>query len=395
MSTELLLDAEIVDDTLLDDSLEAGSIALLRAEEAFESAMRLMDTYDVLTSVDLSVSNESYIKPLIDLTLAGTGITVTSYSSESFLDVVKSMASAVLEAIKAAFKWLMDAIMNFDLTATWLTTNINLLKRRLKTSRGKHPKVDKVVMGNQHRYLRTGTVFADSSSKLFVELRNLRDALKIVTSDLPREISSGGKAVISKIANKTNDELAKAVVESVLDIGFNKIVSRLSMSNAPDSRFGRSGVKQTSPLLGGKSIFFLDGDIETRGISGLRYHGFRLDNTFNTQYNDNGNKELNTLTYSDLAGIPDLLDEIVMMISNSSSRTVRSAFKSVNNDLENMIKRAQNSSSTSEADMRNLRTTANAFLSWTRSTIPPLYGNTLQVVRSVLSYAQLSVKTYK
>lgn len=391
------LDDEVVINEQIDDALQLGLTALHKSEEAFESAVRLMDTYSVLHNVQNNsvLSTEAYIQPIVDLSLAGTGIELSEYTSESFLEVVKRIAEAILKAIRAAFKYLSESLANFDITSTWLITNISLLQRRLKTSRGRHPSERTVIIGGTHRFLRVGNIFADNASKLHTELGNYLKTLTVIVNDLPSEVARGGKDLIQKTTGKTNQELEQAIVESCIGIGFDKIASRLHMSDAPKARFGRELVKQTSPLLGGKSIFYINGDLPSKGIAGLRLHGFRLDNTYSTVYPDNGERAFNSLSYNDLSGIPEKLRGIVDIISKSSSRNVRDAFKNTNNDLERLITNFKNNKDTSEADINNLRRVANAYLTWSRSTVPPFYGNALQVVRAVLSYAQASVKIYK
>lgn len=367
------------------------------ADRSFESLSRMTDIHDTLSHwlrQSDSPSFESQSKTVFKLALAGTGIELDDISTEGAVETIKAIGKALLDMIKHIFNLIVDALSNFDLVATWLLRNIKLLERKRLTSRGKIPKTPSVTLPTTHRYLRIGRVFADEPVRLHSELVRLRAAIAVVSNELIPALAKGANAVNSRGSDKTGEDLEKALLDAVEDIGFNRIVNHLSMSSVSKDRWGRDGVKAAQPLLGGKSIFMLEGELSSRGVRGLRTHGLVYADTFRTPFPVADSRDFVTLTTSDLSGIPEVLEGIVMAISKAGSGAAISSLKQTRDTLDRYVTKRMNDSSLSEQDMRNLRSVTNAFTSWSKNVASPLFGTSINVVRAVLSYAQASTKTY-
>lgn len=366
-------------------------------KESMESLDRLSTSYGVLSSYmsdkDLA-SMESDIRPMLELALAGTGIEIKEYSPEGALEVVKSMGNALIQMIKRLFTNLIDLISNFDLQATWLLRNVSLLERKRVTSRGKVPSEPHITIGRQNIHLRIGRLFVNDSSTLDRELNRLLKVIKVMSDDLTPALAQASTKIINQ-SPKTGSNLVNSLLEAVEDIGFSRIATKLSMTNTSKDRWGRLGGKETSPLLGGKSLFLLDGNLGERGLAGLRSHGFVYSSTYSTPFTIDETKEFRTLTTSDLNGIPDLLKEILMTLSKKSSGIVISNMKKMRDNLDTYLKGVSNSKDLDEADLREIRRTVSALTYWAGNVINPLYGTSMQICRTVITYGLNSTKTYK
>lgn len=378
-------------------ALEAGYGALEDAQRYHESFERLADQYEALDEwlqKNDSESFENSIGPMYRSMLAGTGAEYGTLSLESAEGMVKTIAKAVLTALQRTLEAVLNAIANFDIASTWLLRNVKLLERKRATSRGKNPKEPTVTLKASHRYLRVGRVFADEPSKLLAELRRLREFVGFCSNTYAPALQKGVTAVKSRSKGKTGSEFELALINAVEDIGFNRLANTLKMSNAPTDRFGRSGVKSTMPYIGGRSMFLLDGNLSQKRTRGLRFHGFQFANSYRNPPPLDASREFSTLSVGDLHGIPELLRDLLMSISKSSSGRVNASLRSVKNTLEGYVQELSNNPNTSEPDIRALRATAGAFGNWSQSVVGPSYGNALSVVRAVLAYAQASTKTY-
>lgn len=366
-------------------------------KESMESLDRLSISYstlsDYIDNKDLT-SMESDIRPMLELALAGTGIEVVEYSPEGAVEVIKSMGKALIAMVIRLFNNIIDLISNFDLQATWLLRNVSLLERKRATSRGKTPSEPTITIGRQNIHLRIGKLFVNNSSTLETELKRLLKVISVVSDDL----TSGLSHVATKVtagSSKTGSGLVNHLLESIDEIGFSKIATKLSMSNTSKDRWGRLGGKETAPLLGGKTLFLLDGNLGERGLVGLRNHGFIYSNTYATPFTIDETKEFRTLTTSDLNGIPDLLKEILMTLSKKSSGVVITNMKRMRDKLDSYLKTISNSSDIDESDMREIRRVVSALTYWSGNVINPLYGTSMQICRTVITYGLNSIKTYK
>lgn len=384
-------------DSDLGDTLYKAETCLHQAQESMEALTRLMDNYTVL-SVEMTrcdeTSFESVMKPMLQLAVAGTDLEIVEVSTESAVEVIKSMGKAIIDLIRRIFDYVMDALTNFDLVATWMLRNIKLLERKRITSRGKVPKEAHVSLGSQHRFLRVGRIFADEPVRLTAELKHLLTVLQVLSNEFAQGLQRGASAVVSRGGSKTGSELDKALVDAIEDIGFSRIGNHLKMSSEGKDRWGREGVKASPPLLGGKSIFLFDGQLSSKGVKGLRFHGLAFGDTYRTPFPVAESREFVTLTTSSLAGIPDLLTDIVGIISNAGSKRVKNNMKEIQRNLEQYANTRMGQSTVEEADMRAIRSVVNAFTNWSKNVIGPTYGSSLQVCRAVLAYAQASTKTY-
>lgn len=378
-------------------SLEEAMAKLNEAELVFNSVIHLCDVHDAMTywlNKTDSESFEAQADTVLRLALAGTGIELAEYTTESVTDTLKAIGKAILDMIKHVFNLIVDALSNFDLVAVWMLRNIKLLERKRLTSRGKIPKQKYVTLTTTHRFLRVGRVFADEPVRLHTELKRLRDVISVVSNEFAPALAKAANAVSTRGANKTGEELEKALLDAIEDIGYSRMTNHLSMSTVDKDRWGRDGVKATAPLLGGKSLFMLQGNLSEKGVRALRTHGFVYSDTFRTPFPVAQSREFVTLTTSDLSGIPELLTDIVMAISKAGSGRVINSFKQTRDGLDRYVSKRMNDSVLSENDMRNLRSVVNAFASWSKNVANPLFGTSLSITRAVLSYAQASTKTY-
>lgn len=383
----------------VDQCLEDANRLVYQSEVAFESLNRLMDTHSTLTQfIDENrdkerVSFESVIPYLLQSSFAGTDLIIGEVSMESVIDVVKAIGKAILDMIRTVFQFVVDAISNFDLVATWLLRNIKLLERKRLTSRGKTPSQPYVTLKSTYRFLRVGKIYADEPIRLHTELRRLKEVLGVISSEFVTGLARGASAVNSRGGNKTGSDLERALLDAVEDIGFSRLATHLKLQDIGSDRWGRSNVKG-SAFLGGRSMFYLQGDLGEKGTRALRNHGLQFTDTFRNPIPVEESREFASLTTSDLSGIPDVLTDIVMTISKSGSGRVTTSIKQLRDGLDRYVSSRMNDAAISEEDMKYLRSVSNAFTSWSKNVVPPLYGTSIQVVRSVLNYAQASTKTY-
>lgn len=390
------LNDDVIPQVLLDLERSYSQI-----EYSVESFARVFDTYccmrEMLSQQTLSQESlENHYIPAFQLAFAGTSISFEAedYSAESVLETVKKIGKAVLDAIKRFFTMMMDALSNIDIAATWMNQHINLLERKRLTSVGKTPTKPTVTLGRQHRYLRVGRIFAAEPVKLLSELRRLSDVVEVINNDYAPGLVRGTSAMSSIGNSVSGDKLTTALIASVEQIGFTKIASKLKMTSADQGRFGRSGVMATPPLLGGQSVFFMQGNLVEKGTAALRFHGMLFTTTSREPYKLAETHEFKSLSPADIVGVPDILRKLVNQCSKGSSDGVSKHMRRLRSDLEKLVDSKMSDAQVSEPDLAKIRSAANAYMYWTRSVTLPLYGNAMSVIRTVLSYSQQSVKTW-
>lgn len=380
----------------VDYMLNQYSTSVLALNESFEHLVRLSDTERILNDwISDSKDNlalESSTKTVIELALAGTDFVVDDVSTESVTELAKSIGKAILSLIKRIFDKLVDVFTNIDITATWMIRMIRLMERKRITSRGRIPDKPNVTLGANHRFLRVGRIFPDQPTKLQSEVKRYSELVKIVGNDYPTMVASGVKDIRTRVGSKTGGELEQAILDAVNSMGFNTIAGRIRMSSNT-TRWGKMNAKEAEPYLGGRSLFFIDGNLSQKRLSGLRTHGFRFTDTYQSRFNEASEREFVSLTTSTLEGIPKQLEEMMMAISNSSSKRVMSSLKDSRNAIEGLITSRANNAT--EEDMKALRQAANAVISWSKNVADPVFGNGLQVCRAVLAYGQASLKNLK
>lgn len=383
----------------LEDSIEKSIELEKELEISFENLQRLNDTHEILTewitNCKDDVSMESSKKSIIKLALAGTDFKVDEVSMESVIELVKSIGKAIIRAIKKMFDTLVDYFTNMDLTATWLIRLTKMLERRRVTSRGRIPKNINVTLPASHRFLRVGRVFTEQPVKLNTELRRYRDLLKIVSNDYPSAVASVVKDIVIKTNGKFGDELEQPILDAVNSSKFNTIAGRLRMSKTPTSRWGYDNVKETDPYLGGRSLFYFDGNLSERRLAGLRRHGFRFDDTLLARFKEEKSKDFVSLTTSTLEGIPQILEEMLRIISNSSTKNVSRSLKESKDSIDKWVNAKMSSDKSREEDMMKLRQVSNVIMSWSRTVTGPIFGNALQVIRAVITYGNASMSNLK
>ncbi len=263
-----------MDPYTLDDNISTAMQDLERSyceiELSNESLNRVFDTYvclNELVKTEGSLSVESFkasYTPALKLAFAGTDVDVDALSNESAIETIKIIAKAILEAIKRLFNSVMDALSNLDIAATWMTQQCNLMERKRVTSVGKTAKSPTIEMGRQHRFLRVGRIFTEDSIKLTSELKNLSDVIAVINTDYTTSLIRGASK-LSNIPKGLHDAaLGTALVHCVDEIGLNRIASKLGMRGIDNTRFGRANVMATNPLLGGQSLFYLNGNFWLR-----------------------------------------------------------------------------------------------------------------------------------
>lgn len=367
-------------------------------DQAGQDLNRMLDSYHVLSTWSQESSGpsmESSIKPMLALALAGTDIQVGDVSTESVGSAISAMGKAIVDLTKRIMNAIIDLLTNFDLVSTWMIRNVNLLERKRRASLGKLPKEKYVQVGASHRYLRVGRVFAEEPTRLRTELKNLLNAIRVINDELAPALVKGANALASRGGNKHGSELDRALVDAVEDVGMGRIASHLRMSGAERDRWGRANVQASPPLLGGKSLFYFQGDLGQKGVRGLRFHGLMFADTFRMPYKLESERQFMALTTSDLAGIPEALKDILMAISRSSSGTVLNSMKSLRDGMDRYVSQRMNQSDITEEDLRLIRSAVSAFAGWSKNVPGPLYGNALAVCRGVLSWGQASTKTYQ
>lgn len=386
-----------LNDNKIAEFFESATIRDAGLTAEFEALNRLLDSHEILTDWQANSSNESFevsIKPMLSLLFAGTDIVVGDISNESAATVISRISKAVMDMVVRIFNAIIDAVANFDLVSTWLLRNIQLMERKRVTSRGKVPKEDYVTLPQNHRFLRFGRTFADQPYVLLRELKTLKTTLDIIGNDYTAGLERGAAAVRTRTNRKLGEDLKQGLLEAVEDVGLSRIAMRLGMSPISKERFGREGTKATSPLIGGKSIFYLDGDLSQRGLGGLRSHGLTFGDTYRNPFPVAAEREFVTLSVSDLSGMSDVLKDIVMSISKSSGGKTMTSMKNIRNSLKSYMQSCESATYMTEDDIKMVRSTVNAFTSWSKNVINPFYGNALQVVRVTLTYANKSTQTY-
>lgn len=375
-----------------------------KVEESFEVISRTLDSFNALrTFVDIyqpamdQVSFESAAKPLIAAITAGTDFDLDSvdYSVESLKDIISDGFKSILEMIKTFFKHMIEFLDNIDITSTWMLRRTALLERVAITSRGKRPSTSKVELGRIYRFLRVGRIYADDSMKLEHELKRLHNAVDVIGKEYLDEMVNSCNSLGSAINGKTGAELDQAVTQHVLKIPLDSIASKLRMTGVSYERFNRSNVMATPALIGGRSIYYLKGELINKGSKAFRTHGFIYEETVPETFQIESTREFHTLGPVDIGSIPNVIKDILIGISKSANAERRGRVKRAQQSIDSVLKSMSGKESVTETDMETVRRTVTAMVFWLHSVSKPLFSNSLSVCRATLNYCEESAKTFK
>lgn len=379
----------------------ARSGALL--DESFEVLQRTLDNYSALSNLETlrashsAESFEAVAKTVMSAVLAGSDMDPEDldYSPESVGSWMKSAATAILSAIKTFFNNLIDFLSNLDVTSLWLTRKVGVIERRRTASRGKHISEPKIELGRMYRYLRAGKIYVEDSIRLERELNQLLEVINVACGTYLDEILKSAQRLTSakgKYGKALDDELTN----NILAVPWDALANRLHMKAAPAANpFGRGNLKVTPDLLGGISVYYLEGYLSKKGTAGLRYHGLVTDDSTVETFNISDTREFKTLGPADLGGIPGVLKEILTAISRGSQQSTRDKIKRTKSTLESFVRERSQDENLSESDMRAIRRTTSALTYWTHSVTRRLLTNSLSVCRITIAYCEKSIDTFR
>src|SRR5690606_2836495 len=307
----------------------------------------------------------------------------------------KNAWKAILEALKNFVKDVIKFMENLDIAALWLSRRMRVVERARAASRGKLPTSSTVEIGRMYRYLRVGRVYIEDPIRLQRELDKLYNAVKTVNTTYFESISQATTRLHSA-RGKYGKELDDALVNCVLSIPW-EVIDRTFGMNALSgtNKFGRPGVRGTDPLLGGITIYRLDGKLGDRGTVGFRYHGIITEDSTEEVFNIEESREFKTIQAPDMAGIPDLVIKILEGISSGTQKSAQEKMKRMMTNVESFIKQASTDEKITESDMKAIRRFSSALSYWSHSASRRLYSTSMGVSRAVLTYCEKSIKTYR
>lgn len=389
------------DDHYGQEMLSDVLVAEREVEESFESLMRTLDSHSALTEVAESqfmlpgASFEAAVRPVVRAMYAGTGFVpeIANYSTESVAELVKKSLLAVARAIRQFFTKFVDYLSTVDLASTWLTRKLNAIERKVATSRGKEATEKQVTIGRMNRYLRVDRIYADDAIKLEAALHDLQNVVKLTGHDLINALCAGADNIPAAAKGKSGAALDEALTRLVLNMPLETLTSKFNMSGV--SRFGRSGVMASKPLLAGKSVFFMRGKLAEKGTKAFRFHGFLLENTHEETAKFDDSRKFKTLLPEELGTIPGLTRDLLLSVSKASGVSVRQKIGKTRTHMESFVKHASENKDLTASDIEIIKRTTSAFTYWMHSVLRPLNNTTVSVCRGVISYCDASIKTYK
>lgn len=368
--------------------------------ESFESMNRLLDSVSALGELiqtqGASESFESSYRPLLTAIYAGTNLDVDEMdvSLESASETLKKLWKAFIQAIRSFFKNLYTYLTNMDLAATWLSRQIAVIERKIIASRGKVPGEAKVQIGPLARYLRYGRLFADDALKLDTELSHLHSVLEIVRAHLVPTVLDHADKIPATVGNHRGAELDRALTQMVLSMPLSQIATKMHMTAAPQSRFNRSNVLMTPPLLGGSSVFYLQGKLVEKGTRGFRFHGMVYDRTTEEIPVFAVSHDFRTLSPQEITRLPQLLRDILKSISKSTNQELRSRIARTEKALETFLTKSESNEALTSSDIELIRRTTTSFTYWTHSVLRPMCSTSISVCRASIAYCNESFKTF-
>jgi len=388
------MDNELLDQDPFHDLIQADSTL----SASFENLQRVMDSYTALESFmqagESLPSFESVSRPMIAAILGGTDYDVDDLdvSVESVRGMVGSAVKAILAALQNFFKSLFSFLSSMDLAASWLMRKVVLLERQVASSRGKVAQQERVTLGRQYKYLRVGKVFAEDSLRLETELKNLLGVINVINTEYLNSVLKVAERLPAAVRGKTSDALVTELVGLIRGVPFDGLASKMGMSDVPYERFSRKNVQATSPLLGGKSLFYLKSDLDAKGVRGFRFHGFSYDTTGRDVGRVEATHDFNTLSPAQIGNIPTVVREILQQISKGANASTRSQITRTQRTLDNFVK-AQESSAGGDVDA--IRKTVSTLTYWMSSPSRALFIDSMSVCRAVVLYCNASIRTYR
>lgn len=366
---------------------------------SFESLQRLLDSYTAMESFVSgnehlpSESFEAAARPLMMAIMGGTDIETSGldYSPEGFRSMASTAVQAILKALQTFFRSLVEFFSSVDLAASWLTRKVVLLERQVASSRGKSVTQATVTLGRQYKFLRVGPVFADDSLRLESELKNLKNVVALIGGDYLTEIMKAADRLPTVIRDKRGPELTNSLVGLVKGIPLDNLASKLGMVAVPYERMNRRNMQGTPPLIGGKTVFYLKSDLDTKGVRGFRFHGFQYEPSGRETMQVEATHDFNTLTPAQIGNIPTVVREILSMITRSANAGTRSKINRTKSTLDNFIKGL----TLDAGDVDQVRKTVSILTYWMSTPSRALFIDSMSVCRAVVLYCNASLRTYR
>ena len=293
--------------------------------------------------------------------------------------------------LQTFFKALLDFFNNVDLAATWLSRKLTFLERQAATTRGMRPSEPTVTLGRSGRYMRVHGTQVDDAAKLEHQLNQLHHVVKIIAKDYRLAVISAGQELPHAARGKTGKVLKDALVSVVSKIPFDDLASKCNMHAAPYDRFKRNNVQATNSLLGGFSLFYLKGDLRTRGIDAFRFHGFLFEKTGRNELKVEREYTLATLQPGQIGEMPKLIREMLDTVSKGTNASIRTTANKTKSTLDAFLK----TSSLESSDMESVRRTISTVTHWLQQPSRSLLVHTMTVCRAAIQYCHVSMKTYK
>lgn len=386
-------------DDLFEDPMEELVRSDVNVTVCFEAFSRLVDSHtafeDLLRSHEAGSlpSFEAAAKPLLTAITseAGYSWTLSDISVESVKTVAASVIKAAITALQNFFKALIDFLANVDLAATWLSRKIAFLERQVATTKGMRPSEPTIKLGRSGRYMRVHGHQVEDAARLEMQLKQLHDVVHVMVHQYRNVVLTAGQELPGAARGKTGDDLAKALVDVIARIPFADIASKCQMHAAPYERFHRNGVQATNSLLGGLSLFYLNGNLKEKGLSGMRFHGFLFETTGRNELKIEKEYELATLQPGQIGSLPAVIRSLLDVVVSGSNGSVRSQASRVRSTLDTFLK----TSSLEASDMDAVRKTVSTVTNWMQQPSRSMMVHSMSVCRAALAYCHASIKTYQ
>lgn len=386
----------IDDDQSLDTLYEHDRLV----DESFEAVVRLVDTHDALShlvSAKPDMSDHEFREASTDvykLAIEGTDISLESLdmSFEASENALVSVAKAIGRAIAEFFRRFMTWMSEIDIMVSILRRRAFMLQKAAIAARGRTVQEPFVTLNRLNRYLRRGHAYMQDSIRMEHELRVLLNVCNVAFAELPNDVL---KALDKMPTVVVPEDKKKACIDIVEGIPFQRLANRLSMKPVPRERFNRDNVLGTSPLIGGKSIFLFQSDLQAKGTVGLRFHGFHYSDSTVEQFTYAAEREFNTLGPLDIVKMPEILIDILTAISRASNSTTLAKIKRAKSVSENFSMRIAQDGSLSAGDRDYIRKTVNALMYWSTNISRPLGNDAISVCKAVLHYCHSSLKAQR
>lgn len=365
---------------------------------SFESMHRIMGSHaalgELIQAQGFTSSFESAYRPLLGAIYAGTSHDVDemSLSLESAKVVLAALWKAFIDSVKQFFSKLYTFLKNMDLAAIWMSRQIAVIERKITANRGKVASERTLVLGNAGRFLQYGRLFADDQMKLDTELSHLGKVLEVVRNSLVVGVLDYADKIPATTGSLRGSELDSAYTQLVLAMPLAGVATKLHMTAAPQCRFNRDGVLMSPPLLGGKSIFFLQGKLIEKGTRGFRFHGMIYDKSLENMSPFAVDRDFKVISPNEMTNTPKLIKDVLEGISKTTNSSMAGRIARTEQTLNSFLKKCESDvDGFTSSDVDLVRRTTTTFMYWIHNVVQPLSSTAATVCRASITYCNASL----